>query len=79
MKLKSELNKIKNFIIKITGKKNNLYNHLTFTSKSSCKNKILKIKIYEELLSHKDLGYNSFQSDGSWFYYDLSVTFGLSP
>ena len=41
MKLKSELNQIKNFIIKITRKKNNLYNHLTFTSKSSCKNKIL--------------------------------------
>ena len=41
MKLKSELNQIKNFIIKITRKKNNLYNHLAFTSKSSCKNKIL--------------------------------------
>ena len=41
MKLKSELNQIKNFIIKITRKKNNLYNHLTFTSKLSCKNKIL--------------------------------------
>ena len=41
MKPKSELNQIKNFIIKITRKKNNLYNHLAFTSKSSCKNKIL--------------------------------------
>ncbi len=41
MKLKPELVKIKNFIIKITKKKNNLYNHLVFSSKSSCKNKIL--------------------------------------
>tara|TARA_Y100000996_G_C22553071_1_gene654477 strand:+ start:2057 stop:3445 length:1389 start_codon:yes stop_codon:yes gene_type:complete len=41
MKLTSELLKIKNFIIKNCRKKNNLYNHLVFTSKSSCKNKIL--------------------------------------
>ena len=40
MKLKSELNQIKNFIIKITRKKI-IYIIICFTSKSSCKNKIL--------------------------------------